>query len=638
MAAVRIRTILAVGGLLAAVTLTYSNHFENGFHFDDSHTVVDNPWIRTLHNAPKFFTDARTFSVLPANRSYRPLVSLALAIDYRLGHGLNPAWFQASTFFWYLLQLVMMYCLFRRICDLTLPGPRNQWIALFAAALYGLHPAMAETVNYVIQRGDLYSTAGVIAALLIYASFPRARRFGLYLGPLGAALLSKPPALVFPAILFAYIWLFEETRCFEALKRSFPALLFTCAFGSLIQAMTPKSWTAGAASAFAYRLTQPLVALRYFRTFFFPNHLSADTDHQAVTSLLQDNAWLGFVFVIVVVLLAIRCSKSRTWRPAAFGLWWFLLALIPASIFPLAEVENDHRMFFPFVGLALAVSWTIARAATYRAATVRERFLRAAAASLCLIVLAACALGTRHRNEVWRTDESLWHDVTVKSPHNGRGLMNYGLTQMTKGDARRALDYFERALAYNPAYSTLEINLGIANGLLNRDATAERHFLRALQLAPGDPISHYFYARWLNQKGRSPEAAIHAQQASAGNPDYLAARALITEIRARMGAPAPTPVTPEAYLNVSLAHHQAGRFPESIDAARKALELKPDYPEAWNNIAAAYEAMRMWDPAIAAAREALKLRPEFQLARNNLLWSEQQKLKTEERPLTLASH
>jgi hypothetical protein len=40
----------------------------------------------------------------------------------------------------------------------------------------------------------------------------------------------------------------------------------------------------------------------------------------------------------------------------AFGLAWFAIALIPtSSFFPLAEVLNEHRIFFPCTGLALAV-------------------------------------------------------------------------------------------------------------------------------------------------------------------------------------------------------------------------------------------------------------------------------------------
>jgi len=57
---------------------------------------------------------------------------------------------------------------------------------------------------------------------------------------------------------------------------------------------------------------------------------------------------------------------------------------------------------------------------------------------------------------VWHNEETLWYDVTLKSPQNGRGLMNYGLTQMEKGDYVRALNYFTRALEFSPDYYVLE--------------------------------------------------------------------------------------------------------------------------------------------------------------------------------------
>src|SRR5437868_8136004 len=112
-------------------------------------------------------------------------------------------------------------------------------------------------------------------------------------------------------------------------------------------------------------------------------------------------------------------------------------------------------------------------------------------------VLIAEAVGVHARNEVWRTDESLWYDVTVKSPTNGRGLMNYGLTRMEKGDFATAIGFFERALAFTPAYSLLHINLGIAYGGAGRPLDAQREFRTAISLAPDDYRSHFFYGRWL---------------------------------------------------------------------------------------------------------------------------------------------
>gem|GEM_PF-5747809 len=76
----------------------YSNHFHNGFHFDDGHTIVNNAAIRYPGNIPRFFGDATTFSILPSNQSYRPLVSTLLAIAYWSGGGPDPFAFHILVF------------------------------------------------------------------------------------------------------------------------------------------------------------------------------------------------------------------------------------------------------------------------------------------------------------------------------------------------------------------------------------------------------------------------------------------------------------------------------------------------------------------------------------------------------------
>src|SRR5438270_946507 len=100
---IREKAVAGLGGalLLAALVVAYANHFHNSFHFDDAHTIVTNAAIRSLRNIPRFFVDATTFSSLPSNQSYRPLVSTLFAIDYSLGAGpartgLQPFWFHLS--------------------------------------------------------------------------------------------------------------------------------------------------------------------------------------------------------------------------------------------------------------------------------------------------------------------------------------------------------------------------------------------------------------------------------------------------------------------------------------------------------------------------------------------------------------
>ena len=630
-----------------AVSLTYSNHFYNSFHFDDSHTITDNPYLRDLRNIPRFFTDATTFSVLPTNQAYRPVVSASLALDYWMGNGYKVVWFHVSSFFWFLVQLGGMYLLFTAIMDRVRMDSSHHVVAALATAWYGLHPANAETVNYIIQRGEIYSTLGVVAALALYARFPGWRKKQLYLLPLVFAVLSKPGALVFPFLLFLYVFYFEEnadsTRLGAALRRCVPALVLCAILLWLSSAMTPRSFLAGIIPAYRYRITQPYVWLRYFGSFFLPIHLSADTDLNAFPGWNAE-AMAGVLFVLTIALTIWITARPPLLRPISFGLAWFVIASLPTSIYPLSEVENDHRMYFPSIGLTLAVCWSIELLLEHFANQGVARLRRVTAlASVC--ALCAYAGGTWRRNQAWHSEESLWHDVTLKSPHNGRGLMNYGLTQMSEGKYVVALDYFERASVFNPAYPLLEINLGVANGALGRAQKAEAHFQRALSLAPFDAQPDYYYGRWLDQVGRTSEAVRFLQTAMRLNPSWIEARTLLMrvysdsgdmgnaikvaqetlrsfpgDVSARQFLANPPIQNADYWVTVSLREYRAGRYQKSIAAAREALKHKPDSFEAYNNIAAAYSAMGMWDLAIQNVSESLRINPNFEVAQNNLAW------------------
>jgi tetratricopeptide (TPR) repeat protein len=365
------------------------------------------------------------------------------------------------------------------------------------------------------------------------------------------------------------------------------------------------------------------------------------------------------------VAMAALCSRTREWHPVAFGLWWFLLAMVPTSMYPLAEVENDHRMYFPFVGLVLAASWPLALW-IYRQEAPRKIFTRGIAV-VCCFEFAVLALGTVQRNLVWHNDESLWHDVVIKSPHNARGLMNYAITLFQKNDPGQALVLLKQAQIRAPDYAVLEVNLGSAYRALKQATEAEEHFRRGLQLDPGSAAGHYAYALWLEESGRQPEAIEHLLLSAKMNPDFLSSIYLLMEIYAKRGSwqtvknladyiikrfPSENQAkayylmaassmpgraganealkslkTPESLLNLSALYYTAGRFDSSIAAARESLTLRPNYPEAYNNISAAYRSLGKWDLAIEASRQSLALRPKFASAQQNLAKAEESKKK-----------
>ena len=511
----------AFAAALVVVIAAYANHFRNDFHFDDDHTIQRNVFVRDIRNIPRFFADASTFSSLPSHQSYRPLLTTTIAIDYWIGGGLNPSAFHATSFALFLLQCVLMFVFFARVMDAAHPDDANHWIALCAATLYGVHPANAETVNYIIARSEILSTLGVVLAFVLFLRGGVWRRTGAYLIPAAAGMLAKEQAAVFAPLLFVYVALFER----DPLRRTWPAFVLCAATALFVVSMAP-SFVPGGVSRWQYLVTQPFVVVHYLGTFFLPIALSADSDWELVRNPLDWRVIVGVAVLALVLAIAWTASTRRRTRPITFGVLWFLIALLPtSSVIPLAEVLNDHRTYFPYVGLTLAVVWAIASIVPQRA--------RVPAGVAAGAVLLAMAYGTHQRNEVWRTEESLWRDVTEKSPRNGRGLMTYGVIQMGKANYAAADEYFQRALQFTPQYSYLHVNIGILDGVLGRPDAAEEHFRLAQRLDPDNPICYFFYSRWLAQVGRVADARAQLQRALDLSPGYTDAQDLLRALNSR---------------------------------------------------------------------------------------------------------
>lgn len=661
--------------------MVYSNHFNNPFAFDDFNQVVDNIYVRHLKNIPSFFKDASTSSSLPSHQTYRPVVMTTLAIDYYLGGGLNPFYFHLSTFVWFLVQLAMMFFFFSKIFKNITSHPWADYIAVFAVAWYGLHTANAETINYIYQRGDALSTLCVVCAFYIFVAYPNKRSWCLYVIPLVIGVFTKEPAIMFAPILFIYVVLFESKNSLydifsrnglevvkKALFKTLPAFIVCGGVGLFVVKMQASTWESGGNSKFYYLITQPWVLLRYFFTFFIPANLSADTDWEAFTNVFDERLFAGLVFMVLMIIIAFRASRQEKTRPVAFGIIWFFIALLPTSSFvALAEVTNDHRMFFPFVGLTCSTSWAIGLFIIKHYKRINENFLlKCILLVFCLALLGAYAYGTRQRNIVWQSNESLWYDVTLKSPKNGRGLMNYGLALMAKGDYNGAEKYFLKALERTPNYATLHINLGVLNEATGKNKQAEAYFKKAISLLPRDPEGYYYYGRFLNKQKLYAEAAANLEATLRLSSAHLNAHSLLVPVYLELGdvqkaAEAAAKIlriagtadkralmlqkaikrgkskeeiiagtkfdvdTPQYFMQLSLSYYLSGNFEKSITAAQKALQLRPGYDLAYNNICAAYSELKQWDKAIEAGEEAVKLNPDNQLARNNLVWAKKGK-------------
>ena len=608
------------------------------------------------------------------------MVTSSLAIDYWLGKGLGDTfYFHLSMVISFLIQGILMYFLYLKIFDVAEDKTAHNLTALIAVAGYLLHPANAETINYIISRSDSFSAMFIVLSLVLYVRSSLCRSWHLYLVPVALGMLTKPIVAVFPLLLLVYLFLFEEKASltdlisrkglgslYAALRKTAPALIFIVGMLIFLKMMEPPTWVAGGNSTFRYVITQPYVVLKYCLSFFLPVFLSADTDLKPLASIADSRFFVGIIFLASLLLIAIRSSKKETLRPISFGILWFIITLVPTSLIPLAEVMNDHRVFLPYVGLMISVSWGVNLLLRRFRHQFSARILyNTAVTSVLAIFLLAGCYGTHRRNEVWRSEETLWHDVVEKSPQNGRGLMNYGVVLMEKADYTGAEKYFLQALVLTPNYGRLHTNLGVLHAAIGNTAQAEEYFRKAVSLQPQDPLPYFYYAGFLKKRSRYPEAITNLEKTLALYAANMDARSLLMETYLKLGdfrkatgiaaetlrlapgdkqatmyltainsgsskaeitaAAESTPGTPEYYLNLSLGYYQGGEFAKCITAAQSALQLKPNYDLALNNLCAADNSIQQWDKAIKAGEQAIQLNPANQLARNNLAWAKNQK-------------
>lgn len=664
------KNLIFISIMAIITTVIYLNHFDNAFHFDDFHAINENPNIRSLDNIPLFFLDGTTSSSLPQNQSYRPILSTSLAIDYWLGNGYDLFYFHFITFLVFLLQGVLVFFFTHKILELSVDNKYNFYIASGITLWYMIHPVMAETVNYIISRSDLQSTFFVVLAFVLYQYWTLGKKYHLYLIPIIIGALAKPTAIMFAPLFFCYVLIFEHNMSFvelfskkmipkstKAVKQITPALLVCTLLYIFINVMTPDTYTTGSSRVYNYLISQPYVIAYYFGSSILPIHLSADTDWVVLESIWSYKFLIGFLIILTLMSIAFICSKKKKYYPIAFGITWFFIALAPTSSFlPLSEVMNDHRMFFPYVGLIISLGYSVALIFPYlkKEYHLKNTHLIGSISALLLLY----AFGTYNRNKVWHSEESLWKDVTIKSPKNGRGLMNYGLTQMAKGKYDIAKIQFERALKLTPNYHTLHVNLGILNNALGNIEDAEKYFKQATQYGFNYYGPWFYYGRFLTKNSRSHDAIKKLKKSMELSRYHMETKYLLMEnylnledwdnlreianqtlkiennnkkaqvfLNASIEKKSKLQVeenkiknnpTTQKYLNLSLKYYHKKQYQKCIEAAKKALEIDPNYPEAYNNICSAYNSLGNYDKALLACNKAIKIKPDFNLAKNNL--------------------
>ncbi len=481
-----------------AVSAIYASVLDFPFVLDDMRVVERNIKLRNLSN---FFDFSEIFRL-------RPFVNMSFALDHRIA-GLNLKMFHLTNIFIHILNTILVFFFVRLVFRLTKPetedheGSRDfpaQCLApFFAAALFALHPLQSQAVIYISQRAALLAAFFYMASVMCYLS-ARIRQtrhtetmspviffFGFCFLFAVCAFLSKKNSASLPlALLAAEILFFDNS--WDKWKKKLPVLIGLCLvifmafawlagafrgdladFMSRIDRLTRETYHV---TRWEYLCTQFNVIWRYIQLILFPKGLNIDHAYPFKTGFFDDATPFAFTGLLALAVLALFLSKKH--KAAAFGIFWFFIALsIESGIIPIRDAMFEHRVYLPFAGVSLIAAFAVDRLA-------RKKELVTVA--VCCLLLVACAVTTKARTHVWESELSLWRDSVSKAPHNPRAWNNLGTSLVRAGRRDAAARKFQKAIELDPQFSKPYCNLGkyyAGNGDLEK---AEKLFLRSIEL------------------------------------------------------------------------------------------------------------------------------------------------------------
>jgi Flp pilus assembly protein TadD len=591
---------MVLAGVLLAGALAYANSLGGAFVFDDIAQI----------SADALSGDAQP--LLECLKNPRGVAACSLRLSYAIGQ-LRPAGYHLFNIAVHLLAALALFGVVRR--GLRLPGPQPQidekWraradlVATLTALLWVVHPLGTQAVTYVIQRAE--SMMALFYLLTLYGGLRDLERPspGWKILSIGACLLgmcTKQVMITAPLTLL----LIDRTlvsRSFVRALRARPLLyggLLMCAgwlfvmlqFGQTIVATGGGAGlTTAGVTPREYFFSQGRSILDYLRLSLVPYPQCIDYYRRVASG-----AWAIVSTTIVFGVCAVGVGVMWVRRsPAWLLVALFFLILSPTSSFmPIADLEVEHRMYLP---LALVLLGLVLLA-------LRALQDRPVAPVVVGSLVAATALGvlTHLRNRDYSSAEHMWARVVRVAPTNPRAYYTLGTLLAKSGEPRRAIAWFEHALALRPDDADALSNLGMAYLQMGDVERALATFEGGLRRGVASDGLHLGMASVRVQLGDRAAARAELEQALAINPYNANAHANLGTLQAAEGqlGAAEEHLHRAAHLRPSLfaAHNglgmvylAEGRPREALTALQRAEALEPDNPLVRDNLARARAAL-----------------------------------------------
>ncbi len=542
---------------------------------------------------------------------YRPLQTLSFMFDAQIS-GEQPYAYHLGNLLLHLLIACSVYLLLKEMKFKPI-------VSLLASLLFEVLPVLTHAVAWIPARNDLLITLFCMLSLIFFIRYIRDSKLLdliLHLFFILLGFFSKETALAFPAICLLYSLLILKNKIFD--KKHIILVLFWV--------MMVVFWFIMRYNAIGFKwgendfgmmvlIKNIQIVPEIITKLVVPYHLSV---------LATFNNLMAVIGILIIGLAVFWSFKSQTarWEYLLFGAAWFLLMIIPGTLYRHSYADYfydylDHRAYLPIIGLLFVIVELVPK-------KVFNINNTKSLAAILFVLIVYGALAYNHSSnytdrlafrgkaakdspdkagfrlaygkalkEEGKIDEAEkeFLDGIVEMPQEQDFYFQLGEIYFKKGNYQKTIQFMEKGIAIDPTKPEGYNNLGGTYMNMGRREDAMRVWSKAFELDSTNFGAGNELIKLLSRTGNLDKA-------------MQIANSLIRQGKNPTGMV-------DLYIALGYNEYRQGNLQKAIEYSEKALAIDKRSSTAYNNLGTYYGTSKDYKRAIEMWEKAFSLNNKF---------------------------
>jgi 4-amino-4-deoxy-L-arabinose transferase-like glycosyltransferase len=496
---------------LVGFILYFSALFFGFTYLDDNNLILDNQYF--LSNFSNIIESFKIDVFHLFNHSafyYRPILTISFLFDYQIG-GINPFIYHFTNI---LLHIISSFLVFLFLFKLKYKKESSFLFAL----IFLVHPVLTQAVSWVPGRNDSLLMVFVLFSFVFFIDYLNKDRIKYLILSLLFVFLSfftkESGIFIIPLLLFFSFFIYKK----EENKKDLFKKVFIYTIGSflifLIWLFLRNNALSGSSGLSLVEIFRSLFSnspaiVQFIGKIFLPFNLS-------VIPIMENTTFIYGIISVFILFYLIFKTENKRWIYIIFGFIWFLAFLMPSFIRPNSKLVADfieHRVYIPIVGIFIILLET----KIFKNINLENKKIK----NIFIIIILLFSLITFFHNFTFRNRTSFWENAVLNSPDYPLAHRNLGAMKFLDGDYNTAEREFLKSIELNPNEEMAHNNLGLIYARRGDYEKAEMFYKKELEINPYYDNAHFNLGLLYFNLNRKEEAVLFWKKTLEINPNFI---------------------------------------------------------------------------------------------------------------------